>query len=200
MLLTLSISSCLPGPYPLMRPNSFCLKFPQHWEIEVSICCNSTFCLLERERERSNISILKCLALKCLEARNLGMDFFLWASICNSDNGRRIAFIIIFSNITEREGSIISAYFHELKLQSCRLACTLLYVPRFFISIFSNLTSKLKLQSRYAQNTKRPQNCSDLPLESSCFGDLGWTHFLAPSNSAWNSASDGPISIPKVQL
>ena len=57
MLLTLSISSCLPGPYPLMRPNSFCLKFPQHWEIEVSICCNSTFCLLEREREREATSL-----------------------------------------------------------------------------------------------------------------------------------------------
>ena len=56
--------------------------------------------------------------------------------------------------------------------------------------------------SQGCMNSKeaKEKRLSDLPLESRCFGNFWWMHFLVSSNSKWNSASDGPKIIPKAQL
>ena len=105
--LTLSISSCWPGSYPLMRPNSFCLKFPQHWEIEVSICCNSTFCLLERERERKKQHLyFQVSGYLCVPGSQKFGDGFLYEQV----------FVILIT----AEGSHSSSYFYFPTLQRVR--------------------------------------------------------------------------------
>ena len=44
------------------------------------------------------------------------------------------------------------------------------------------------------------EGCSGLPFESRCFGHYWYIHFLVPSKTSWNSASEGPKIIWKGQI